>query len=283
METTTNKVSLTFKLGGERQINRMGYGGMQLTGAGVWGDPANRDNAKNVLSAAVEAGVNFVDTADSYGPFTNEILVQESISQYYHKIVVATKGGLERPAPGEWVPNGRPEYIKNCIEGSLKRLGKEQLDLWQLHRIDPKVPVEETLGPVAEAVAAGKIKYVGLSEADIKSIERAQKVVPIVSVQNLYNLSNRNWEEVLDYTAAHNIAFIPWFPLASGPAKMQDKIGAIAQKHKATVAEVALAWLLRRSPNILLIPGTSSVQHLQENLQAVQIQLSEEEFETLSR
>ena len=283
MGKTTGKISLTFKLGGEREINRMGYGGMQLTGTGVWGDLNDRDNAKRVLNAAVEAGVNFIDTADSYGPYTNEVLIQESIGQYYGKIVVATKGGLERPGPGEWVPNGRPEYIKKCIEGSLKRLKTEQIDLWQLHRIDPAVPVEETLAPVAEAVAAGKIKYVGLSEVDIKGIERAQKILPIVSVQNLYNLSNRNWEEVLDYTALHNIAFIPWFPLASGPEKMLDKIGAIAKKHNTTVAEVALAWLLKRSSNILLIPGTSSVQHLRENLQAVQVALSDEEFESLSK
>jgi len=283
METTANKISLTYKLGGQQTINRMGYGGMQLTGKGVWGEASDRDNAKKVLIAAVEAGVNFFDTADSYGPHTNEVLIQESIGRYYNKIIVATKGGFERPGPGVWIPNGRPEYIKSCIEGSLKRLGKEQIDLWQLHRIDPKVPVEETLGVVAEAVAAGKIKQVGLSEVDVKDIEQAQKVLPIVSVQNLYNLNNRKWEEVLDYTAAHNIAFIPWFPLASGPAKMQDKIGAIAKSHNATIAEVALAWLLKRSSNILLIPGTSSVEHLHENVKATQIQLTEEEFETLSK
>lgn len=283
MTPVTNNVSLTFKLGGLNEINRIGYGGMQLTGKGVWGDPADRNNAKQVLITAVEAGVNFIDTADSYGPHTNEKLIQEAISQYYSKVFIATKGGFERPAPGEWTPNGRPEYIKSCIEGSLKRLGKEYLDLWQLHRIDPKVPVEETLGPVAEAMAAGKIKQVGLSEVEVKDIEKAQKILPIVSVQNLYNLSNRKWEEVLDFTALHNIAFIPWSPLASGPAKMQDKIGAIAQKHNTTVAAIALAWLLHRSPNILLIPGTSSVQHLHENLQAAQVQLSEEEFETLSK
>lgn len=283
MESIATKVSLTFNLGGIQEVNRMGYGGMQLTGKGVWGEPTDRNNAKQVLIAAVEAGVNFFDTADSYGPHTNEVLIQESIGQYYNKIIIATKGGFERPAPGQWVPNGHPAYIKSCIEGSLKRLGKKQIDLWQLHRIDPKVPVEETLGPVADAVAAGKIKQVGLSEVTIKDIERAQKVLPIVSVQNLYNLSERKWEEVLDYTAAHNIAFIPWFPLASGPAKMQDKIGVIAKSHDATVAEIALAWLLQRSPNILLIPGTSSVEHLHENIKATQVQLTDEEFEILSK
>lgn len=279
----TDKTSLTFKLGGELEINRLGYGGMQLTGKGVWGDPADRDNAKRVLSTAVQLGVNFFDTADSYGPHTNEILIQEAISQFYPKIVVATKGGFERPAPGEWVVNGNPEYIRKCIEDSLERLKTGQIDLWQLHRVDPAFPIEETLAPVVEAVAAGKIKYVGLSETDVRNIERARKVVPIASVQNLYNLSNRNWEEVLDYTAKENIAFIPWYPLASGPGKMQDKLGAIAQHHNTTVAQVALAWLLKRSANILLIPGTSSIQHLQENLQAVQVKLSDEEFETLSK
>jgi pyridoxine 4-dehydrogenase len=281
--STTDKISLTFKLGGELEINRLGYGGMQLTGKGVWGDPADRDNAKRVLDKAVELGVNFFDTADSYGPHTNEILIQEAIGQHYSKIVVATKGGFERPAPGQWVENGNPEYIRKCIEDSLKRLKTDQIDLWQLHRVDSRFPVEETLAPVAEAVAAGKIKYVGLSETDVKNIERARKVVPIVSVQNLYNLSDRKWEDVLDYTAEQNIAFIPWYPLASGPGKMQDKLGAIAAHHNATVAQVALAWLLKRSSNILLIPGTSSIQHLEENLQAGQIELSDEEFETLSK
>lgn len=281
--STTDKTSLTYKLGGELEINRLGYGGMQLTGKGVWGDPADRDNAKRVLDKAVELGVNFFDTADSYGPHTNEILIQEAIGQHYSKIVVATKGGFERPAPGQWVENGNPEYIRKCIEDSLKRLKTDQIDLWQLHRVDSRFPVEETLAPVAEAVAAGKIKYVGLSETDVKNIERARKIVPIVSVQNLYNLSDRKWEEVLDYTAEQNIAFIPWYPLASGPGKMQDKLGAIAAHHNATVAQIALAWLLKRSANVLLIPGTSSIQHLEENLQAGQIELSEEEFETLSK
>lgn len=281
--STTDKISLTFKLGGELEINRLGYGGMQLTGKGVWGDPADRDNAKLVLQKAVELGVNFFDTADSYGPHTNEILIQEAIGEHYSKIIVATKGGFERPAPGQWVENGDPEYIRKCIEDSLKRLKTDQIDLWQLHRVDSRFPVEETLAPVAEAVAAGKIKYVGLSETDVRSIERARKVVPIVSVQNLYNLSNRNWEEVLDYTAKENIAFIPWYPLASGPGKMEEKLGAIAKHHNATVAQIALAWLLKRSANILLIPGTSSIQHLQENMEAVKIELSDEEFETLSK
>lgn len=281
MSTTTNS-KLSFLLGGEVEINRMGYGAMQLTGKGVWGDAPDRDAAKKVLKAVVDGGVNFIDTADSYGPRTCEVLVQEALSPYYEKIIIATKGGLERPGPGQWTPNGRPEYIKGCIEGSLKRLKRDRIDLWQLHRIDAKVPVEETLGPVVDAVKAGKIRFVGLSEVDVASIERAQKVVPIVSVQNKYNLADRKWEEVVDYTAQKNIAFIPWFPLASGPDKMKDKIEVVAKKHGATIAQVALAWLLKRAPNVLLIPGTSSLQHLNENLAAVNVDLSDEDFEVLS-
>lgn len=283
MEKTTNEITLTFKLAGEREINRMGYGGMQLTGSGVWGDAPDRDLAKKVLNTAVDSGVNFIDTADSYGPHTNEVLIHEALQARYNELLIATKGGLQRPGPGEWVPNGKPEYIRDAIEGSLKRLNVDQIELWQLHRIDPKVPVEETLAPVVDAVNAGKIKYVGLSEVGVEQIERASKLVPIVSVQNLYNLSDRSWDEVVDYTAKHDIAFIPWFPLASGPDKMKDKIEAIARKHDATIAQIALAWLLKRSPNILLIPGTSSLQHLQENLKAADIELSDEDFEALSK
>lgn len=276
------KTGLSFLLGGEVEINRMGYGAMQLTGKGVWGDATDRNAAKQVLKETVDAGVNFIDTADSYGPHTCEVLIQEALSPYYEKIVIATKGGLERPGPGRWTPNGRPEYIKGCIEGSLKRLKRDRIDLWQLHRVDSKVPVEETLGPVADAVKAGKIRFVGLSEVGVADIERAQKVVPIVSVQNKYNLVERQWEEVVDYTAQKNIAFIPWFPLASGPDKMKDKIGSVAMKHNATAAQIALAWLMKRSPNMLLIPGTSSLQHLKENLGAANIELSDEDFAALS-
>jgi aryl-alcohol dehydrogenase-like predicted oxidoreductase len=197
--------------------------------------------------------------------------------------VIATKGGFERSGPGQWHVNGKPEHIAKAIDGSLKRLGMEQIDLYQLHRVDPKVPIEESLRPIADAVKAGKIKYVGLSEADVKDIEQAEKVVKIVSVQNLYNLAERKWESLVDYTAQKGIAFIPWFPLASGPDKMKDKIGNIAVAKKATPAQVALAWLLKRSPNILLIPGTSSLAHLQENLAASQVVLTNEEFDLLSK
>ena len=280
MKTATENLSWQL---GDLIINRMGYGAMQLTGPGVYGEVADRENAKEVLQAAVAAGVNFIDTAEAYGPQLNESLIADALYPYNGDLVIATKGGFARPGPGEWVPNGDPEFIRENIEGSLRRLRVNTIDLWQLHRIDPKVPVEETLAPVVEAVKAGKIRHVGLSEVNIEEIERAEKVVPIVSVQNLYNLGSRQWEEVLDYTAKRDIAFIPWYPLASGPDTLADKINKIAAAHKATVAQVALAWLQQRSPNILLIPGTSSVKHLEENLKATEIELSDEEFETLSR
>jgi pyridoxine 4-dehydrogenase len=274
--------SLTFLIAGERRINRVGYGAMQLTGPGVWGDAPNRPSAIKVLKAAAESGVDFIDTADAYGPHTNEILIHDALKDDYKKILIATKGGYERTGPGQWVTNGKPEYIRKAIEGSLKRLQVSQIDLWQLHRVDPKFPVEETLAPVADAVRAGKIKYVGLSEVDIHEIERARKVLPIVSVQNLYNLGTRKWEKVLDYTAKENMAFIPWYPLASGPHKLQDSIGRIASKYKATTAQIALAWLLKRSGNILLIPGTSSMDHLKENLASASIHLSDDDFQSLT-
>ncbi|HEY4288966.1 MAG TPA: aldo/keto reductase [Puia sp.] len=277
------KTSLTYKLGGELEINRLGYGAMQLTGTGVFGDAADRPNAIKVLQQAVAAGVNFIDTAEAYGPKTNETLIADALFPYKKELIIATKGGFNRPGPGSWIPNGDPAYIKENIEGSLRRLKVDRIDLWQLHRIDPNVPVEKTLAPVVDAVKAGKIRYVGLSEVTVDQIEQVQKILPIVSVQNLYNLGNRQWESVLDYTAKHDLAFIPWFPLASGPESLADKIKKIAANHRATTAQIALAWLLGRSPNILLIPGTSSLAHLQENMQAASVQLTDAEFAELSK
>jgi len=276
-------MATTFKLGGTLEINRLGYGAMQLTGKGVFGDVDDRGNAKKVLQAAVAGGVNFIDTAEAYGPDTNETLIAEALYPYKSDVVIATKGGFVRPGPDNWVPNGKPDFIRENIEGSLKRMKVDTIDLWQLHRIDPNTPVEETLQPVIEAVKAGKIRYVGLSEVTIDQIKQVQEILPIVSVQNLYNLGERKWEEVLDYTTEQHLAFIPWFPLASGPQKMADKIKAIADKHQATTAQIALAWLLKRAENILLIPGTKSVAHLEENLQAADVQLTDEEFDILSK
>lgn len=276
-------MATTFKLGGTLEINRLGYGGMQLTGKGVFGEVADRENAKKVLQAAVAGGVNFIDTAEAYGPKTNEALIADALQPYKQDLVIATKGGFVRPGPDHWVPNGKPDFIRENIEGSLERLQVDTIDLWQLHRIDPNTPVAETLQPVIAAVKAGKIRYVGLSEVTVDQIKQVQQILPIVSVQNLYNLGERKWEDVLDYTTEQNLAFIPWFPLASGPQKMEDKIKAIADKHQATTAQIALAWLLKRADNILLIPGTKSVAHLEENLKAAEVELTAEEFEALSK
>lgn len=272
----------TFKLGGKLEINRLGYGCMRLNKSGAFGEIPNRESAITVLRTAIQNGINFIDTADSYGPYTNEVLVCDALKAYYDKILIATKGGFVRTGPYEWEINNDPEYIAKAIEGSLQRLEKKQLQLWQLHRVDPHIPIEETLAPVVEAVKAGKIKYVGLSEVDIDIIERAQKVISIVSVQNRYNLIERNWEHVIDYTAQNGIAFIPWFPLAAGPDKMKEQLDRIAATHNATTAQIALAWLLKRSPNILLIPGTSSTDHLRENIDAIHVQLSDKEFDILA-
>ncbi len=279
----TSTKHLTFSLGGQLEINRLGYGAMQLTGTGVFGEVADRENAKKVLQAAVAAGVNFIDTAEAYGPKFNESLIADALYPYKEDLVIATKGGFSRPGPNQWVPDGNPDFIRENIEGSLKRLKVDTIDLWQLHRFDPNVPIDETLAPVAEAVQAGKIRYVGLSEVNIEEVEQAERVLPIVSVQNLYNLGNRQWEELVDYTAERGMAFIPWFPLASGPETLADKISKIAAKYNATTAQIALAWLLKRSDNILLIPGTSSVKHLEENMAAADIELTDEEFEQLSK
>lgn len=272
----------TFKLG-ELEINRLGYGAMQLTGNGVFGEVEDRENAIKVLQEAVANGVNFIDTAEAYGPKFNESLIADALHPYKQHLLIATKGGFNRPGPNNWVPNGNPEKIRQDIEGSLQRLKVDSIDLWQLHRIDPKVNVADTLAPVIEAVKEGKIKYVGLSEVTIDQIKQVQDLLPIVSVQNMYNLANRQWESVLDFTVEQGLAFIPWFPLASGPAKLEDKIKAIAEKHQATTAQIALAWLLKRSSNILLIPGTKSIVHLKENLKATEIELTDAEFESLAQ
>ena len=280
--STPVQQSGTFALGGDRTVHRLGYGAMRITGQGIWGEPADRDTAKAVLRRAVELGVDLIDTADSYGPFISEDLIREALHPY-GDVLVATKGGLTRSGPDVWEQVGRPEYLRQCVEMSLRRLGVDQLGLWQLHRIDGQLPVEESLGAVKELQEAGKIRHIGLSEVTVAEIERARKVVEVVSVQNLYNLANRQSEEVLDYCEANGIGFIPWFPVAAGDlAKPGGVLDTIAKDHEATHAQLALAWLLRRSPVMLPIPGTGSVAHVEENCAAAGVELTDDEFAALS-
>ena len=276
------KVSKTFKLGNELEINRLGYGAMRITGKGIWGPPTSPETAKKVLQRAVELGVNFIDTADSYGPTVSEPLIGEALAPYAHKTIIATKAGLTRQGPDRWLPVGRPEYLTQQVEMSLRWLKKDTLDLWQLHRIDPKVPVEESLGAIKHLQTQGKIRFVGLSEVSVAEIEQVRKVIDIVSVQNEYNITNRKSEAVLDYCTKHNIAFIPWFPVASGKlAQSGGKLEQLAKKHNATTSQLSLAWLLHRSPVILPIPGTSSIEHLEENIKATDVTLSDDEWQDL--
>lgn len=285
MTTSTTQpiaTSGTFALGGDLTVHRLGYGAMQLTGQGVWGEPKDPDTAKAVLRRAVELGVDFIDTADSYGPYVSEDLIREALHPY-GDVVIATKGGLTRSGPGVWEQVGRPEYLRQCVEMSLRRLGVEQIALWQLHRIDGQVPVEDSLGAIKELQDAGKIKHVGLSQVSVAELEQARKVVEVVSVQNLYNLADRSSEDVLDYCEKESIGFIPWFPVASGElAKPGGVLDEIAKDHRATHAQLALAWLLRRSPAMLPIPGTSSVAHVEENCAAAEVELTDAEFQALS-
>jgi len=280
--TTPIAASGTFSLGKDLEVHRLGYGAMRLTGDGIWGEPKDRESAKQVLRRAVELGVDFIDTADSYGPYINEDLIREALHPYDH-VVVATKGGLTRSGPDIWEQVGRPEYLRQCVLMSLRRLGVEQIDLWQLHRIDAQVPVEESLGAVKALQDEGKIKHLGLSEVTVAEIEQARKVIDVVSVQNLYNLANRQSEEILNYCEREGIGFIPWFPVAAGDlAKPGGLLDEMAKDHHATHAQLALAWLLRRSPVMLPIPGTSSVAHLEENCAAATVELSDSEYEALS-
>ena len=275
-------ISKTFKLGGELEINRLGYGAMRITGKGIWGEPADRESAKKVLQRAVELGVNFIDTADSYGPAVSEPLIGEALAPYSKGTIIATKAGLTRQGPDRWLPVGRPEYLTQQVEMSLRWLKRDTLDLWQLHRIDPKVPVEDSLGAIMKLLAAGKIRFVGLSEVSVAEIEQARKVIDIVSVQNEYNITNRKSEAVLDYCTQHNIAFIPWFPVASGKlAQPGGKLDELAKSHNATTSQLSLAWLLHRSPVILPIPGTTTIDHLEENIKSADVELSDAEWQDL--
>jgi pyridoxine 4-dehydrogenase len=278
------KSSGSFAIGGDLSVNRLGYGAMQLTGPGVWGEPRDPAEAVKVLKRSLELGVTFIDAADSYGPFVSEMLIKKALHPYPNDLVIATKAGLTRSGPNDWRPVGRPEYLRQQVELSLRHLGLERIDLLQLHRIDSKVPLEEQVGELALLQQEGKIRHIGLSEVSVQQIDEARKIAQIVSVQNLYNLAKRDAEPVLEYCEAHNIAFIPWFPLATGElAKEGGPLDELAKSHNAKPSQLALAWLLKKSPVMLPIPGTSSVAHLEENIAAAEIVLNDEDFETLSR
>ena len=272
----------TITLGGELTVRRIGYGAMRLTGPGIWGPPKDRAAALAVLRRAVELGVDFIDTADSYGPNVSEELIAEALHPYPKDLVIATKGGWKRTGPGDWTHNATPDHLRKAVEGSLKRLRLERIDLYQLHIPDPIVAFEASLGALVEMQKQGKIRLIGLSNVTQEHIERARKLVRIVSVQNRYSFADREWDYVVNYCDKNAIAFIPWFPLAAGQAAL-EAVERIAKTHSATPMQVALAWLLRRSPVILPIPGTSSVAHLEENMKGASLQLSQEEFDELAR
>jgi len=267
-----------FRLGGDLSVNRLGFGAMRITGEGIWGWPPDRDNALKVVRRAIDLGVDLIDTADAYGPETSELLIAEALHPYPKDLVIATKGGLTRPGPGQWVPNGRPEYLTRCVENSLKRLQLERIDLYQLHRIDPKVPMEESLGALKKMQEAGKIRHIGLSEVSAEEIDRARKVLPIVSVQNQYNIGNRKWEKTLTYCEKERVGFMPWSPIGGNRGLKDNALEAAARDYHASVVQLALAWLLHRSPAMLPIPGTSSVAHLEENMAAAKLKLTAEDW-----
>jgi len=288
MKTKSRKpaaaASGVFKIGGDLPVHRLGFGAMRVTGPGIWGEPQDPAAARRLLRKVVDLGVNLIDTADSYGPEVSERLIAEALHPYPKGLVIATKGGLTRSGPELWHPVGRPEYLRQCVELSLRRLKLDCIDLYQLHRIDPKVPAAETLGALKDLQRAGKIRHIGLSEVSVEEIKQARKTVTVVSVQNLYNLGNRQSEAVLDYCAEHQLGFIPWFPLAAGEmARPGGPLDQAAQRHGASVSQLALAWLLQRSPVMLPIPGTASLAHLKENMGAASVRLTPEEWAGLER
>jgi aryl-alcohol dehydrogenase-like predicted oxidoreductase len=273
----------SFLIGGELEINRLGYGAMRVTGAGVWGEPADRAGCLATLRRVPDLGVNFIDTADSYGPAISEPMIREALHPYPDGLVIATKAGQVRPGPGEWIPLGRPEYLLQQLKMSLRWLDVEQIQLWQLHRVDPKVPRGEQFGAIKSMLDEGLIRFVGLSEVTVEEIQAAEKVFPVATVQNRYSATFRRYDDVLDYCESRGIGFIPWRPLSAGAlAKPDSPLAEIARRHEATPAQVAIAWLLQRSPVMVPIPGTSKRAHLEENVAAADIKLTDEEFEALS-
>ncbi|HEX5179430.1 MAG TPA: aldo/keto reductase [Gemmatimonadaceae bacterium] len=274
----------TFVIGGDMPVHRLGFGSMQLTGPGVWGDPKDPAEAVRVLRRAIELGVTLIDTADSYGPYVAEDFIRKALYPYPADLVIATKAGLTRGGPGNWEPVGRPEYLRQEAEMSLRRLGLDRIDLFQLHRIDPKVPLADQVGELASLQKEGKIRHIGLSEVTIEELEQAQRYATIVTVQNKYNLAERTAEPLLDHAEAHNIGFIPWFPLATGAlAKEGSVLHTLAKRLGATPSQLALAWLLHRSPVMLPIPGTSKVKHLEDNMAAAELTLSESDVKALAQ
>lgn len=283
--TITNKPAAaagTLALGDDLFVHRMGFGAMRLTGKGIWGQPRDRPEAIRVLRRAVELGINFIDTADSYGPRVSEEIIAEALHPYPEGLVIATKAGLERPGPDVWVPNGRPEYLRKQLEGSLRRLRLDRIDLWQLHRIDTAVPEREQFEAIREFQREGLVRHIGLSEVNVGQIQRARKVLAVVSVQNRYNLADREWEAELDYSEREGLAFLPWFPLSAGSLDETGPLARVAKKHGVTPYQIALAWLLARSPAMLAIPGTSSVGHLEDNVHAAELSLDDEDIKVLS-
>ncbi|WP_247236769.1 aldo/keto reductase [Telluribacter sp. SYSU D00476] len=279
---TTSTFTETFTLGGDLTVNRMGYGAMRITGEGIWGPPKDREECIRVLKRTVELGINFIDTADSYGPHVSEELIAEALYPYPENLVIATKGGLLRTGPNQWPVNAHPDHLREALEGSLKRLKLDQIPLYQLHRVDTKVPFEEIFTFLQKIQEEGLVKHIGLSEVSVEQIKRAQEYIEVVSVQNMYSVDNRKWEEELKYCEQNNMAFIPWYPLGGGNVEAMNKLERIAQKHGATVHQLALSWLLHHSPNILLIPGTSKVKHLEENVKAASIALDQEDLDELN-
>ena len=278
------KESGEFLIGNDLRVTRLGFGAMRITGEGIWGEPADRAAAIRVLRRAVELGINFIDTADSYSPNVSEEIIAEALHPYPTGLVIATKGGFMRPGPNQWVENGKPEHLRSACEGSLHRLRLERIDLYQLHRIDPKVPAEDQLGTLKDLQAQGKIKHIGLSEVSVQQIQHARTIVPIVSVQNRYSVTDRGSEDVLKYCEREKIGFIPWFPLAAGRVSgSESPISRIATQWKATPSQVALAWLLARSPVMLPIPGTSKVKHLEENVAAAELKMDAKKMQELDR
>lgn len=280
---TSTNFQQHFTIGNDLRVNRMGYGAMRITGDGIWGPPKDKEEAIRVLKKSVELGINFIDTADSYGPYISEELIAEALHPYPADLIIATKGGLLRTGPSQWPINAHPDHLQEALEGSLKRLKLDQIALYQLHRVDPEVPFEKTLQFLKKVQEQGLVKHIGLSEVSVKEIRKAQEYVEVVSVQNKYSVDNRDWEKELQYCQEHNIAFIPWYPLNAGNLQALEMLKKVADRHQASPHQIALSWLLHHAPNILLIPGTSKVKHLEENYQAVSIALSDDDMKELDK